>query len=737
MSATAENCTPSVIEPQPIENNASFQPPVAEKSADKTEKTTSSSSTGQARLEGREETKKSRDRSPQRESDKIRTDRERDRDHRNRQHQREREPEKPAFKIVHAGTGSWQHLKYEKPAPTPYESVADEKTISERENTEAQQNVVGSEPVVPDPNAQPISSYPPKPNENLPDNDYFLSQHAKYNEETQQTETTITIQCNASKQFQNQSQNGFQPPLPPPLPEEEQQMSENFDLLLGFGMDEDAAKKVDLLFTCNYLTEPLPDDLILELAELDFEKVAALVESFKSADLSKIRNRLVFFKARLKLIKMKGISALPVKNSSSANGVSRLIGYRQDPQAVNSHQGGFIHSGVAENVSGQSTGLSNIQSEAQKIVSQVAQNSSTVGIAQSQTYTYMAMQKLAQGGAQSNTQNPLPAQNVQSQQIPPPQGAQISAAPVMNTVQNGVGQQMQQADPNSIAASAAAASYNYPPNPYQDMTSVAQGQTGQYPGTTQYPAGQYPGYNYYGSYTASYGWGSSATPTNAGGDAGAKSYTGLGYNSSNVPAYSGPGYRTGPDMSKMNEILLRTGYNYEHNHVIRKYGPPPDWVGDPPASGHELFVGKIPTDCWEDEVIPIFEQIGKIYEVKILIDKETNLNKGFCFVCMCTKDDAKKAISRLNGSYIRQRCRIFVKYSVQFTRLFVGGIPRNKSREEIFSAFHDEVHNLSDVEVLGGDDGMQNRGFAFLDFKTYFDAAVARLDLFKMHVAVF
>ena len=31
----------------------------------------------------------------------------------------------------------------------------------------------------------------------------------------------------------------------------------------------------------------------------------------------------------------------------------------------------------------------------------------------------------------------------------------------------------------------------------------------------------------------------------------------------------------------------------------RKYGPPPDWSGAPPPRGCEIFVGKIPRDCYE------------------------------------------------------------------------------------------------------------------------------------------
>lgn len=48
-------------------------------------------------------------------------------------------------------------------------------------------------------------------------------------------------------------------------------------------------------------------------------------------------------------------------------------------------------------------------------------------------------------------------------------------------------------------------------------------------------------------------------------------------------------------------LLERTGYPLVQENGQRKYGPPPDWPADkpPPARGCEVFVGKIPRDCFE------------------------------------------------------------------------------------------------------------------------------------------
>ena len=566
--------------------------------------------------------------------------------------------------------GSWQHLDLNKPRAAPVnepegnatsgensESVASNDNQPSQDQGEEVKEIDRSEFVIDrgDFVIQTLSSYPPAPSDQ-PTNDYFLAQHS-YNNDIPVHEI-------------NAGSVDSQPPLPPP--EEDHEVSEHYDLLLGFGLNETAAKQIDLLFTCKYLSEPLPDEVIVELAELEDGQISALVDNFRTSDLSKIRNRLVFFKARLKLLKMKGVGGL-TKASAASSSTNR-------PPSSNPAEAANTTNDANEFRIHSASDSGDV-----KPLKQAGANSG-----QAQTYTYMAMQRLANYDKASSGS----ASNPNYQQ----QGSQQSAS----------GQESGSSDPYAAGSNNVASNpYNYP-NPYQDMSSVQQNP--QQAANTQnsaYSNNAYQGYNqqnyqnyYAGSYNASYGWGNTATPGAFGQNRQGYSNGYAGSNqASNVPAFSAPSLRSGPDMSKMNEILLRTGYNYEHNHVIRKYGPPPDWVGDPPGSGHELFVGKIPTDCWEDEIIPVFEQAGKIYEVKILIDKETNMNKGFCFVCMCTKEEAKNAITRFNGYYLRQRCRIFVKYSVQFTRLFVGGIPRNKTREEIFSGFHDEVHNLADVEV--------------------------------------
>lgn len=56
-----------------------------------------------------------------------------------------------------------------------------------------------------------------------------------------------------------------------------------------------------------------------------------------------------------------------------------------------------------------------------------------------------------------------------------------------------------------------------------------------------------------------------------------------------------------------------------------------DWEGPPPPRGCEVFVGKIPRDMYEDELVPLFDRAGKIYELRLMMEF-SGANRGYAFV---------------------------------------------------------------------------------------------------------
>ena len=137
--------------------------------------------------------------------------------------------------------------------------------------------------------------------------------------------------------------------------------------------------------------------------------------------------------------------------------------------------------------------------------------------------------------------------------------------------------------------------------------------------------------------------------------------------------------------SPISNLLERTGYPLVQQNGQRRYGPPPSWDGAPPPRGSEVFVGKIPRDCFEDELVPVFEQVGTIYEIRLMMDHFSDLNRGYAFIVFSTAGEAKECVKQLNNYEIRQGRTLGICMSVDNCRLFIGGIPK-KVYLEIYSS---------------------------------------------------
>ncbi|XP_059842572.1 heterogeneous nuclear ribonucleoprotein Q-like isoform X1 [Hypanus sabinus] len=196
----------------------------------------------------------------------------------------------------------------------------------------------------------------------------------------------------------------------------------------------------------------------------------------------------------------------------------------------------------------------------------------------------------------------------------------------------------------------------------------------------------------------------------------------------------------GPDETKIKALLERTGYTLDVTTGQRKYGgPPPDTVhsGPQPNIGTEIFVGKIPRDLFEDELVPLFEKAGPIWDLRLMMDPLTGLNRGYAFVTFCSKDAAQEAVKLCDNHEIRPGKHIGVCISVANNRLFVGSIPKSKTKEQIMDEFRKVTEGLTDVILYHQpDDKKKNRGFCFLEFEDHKSAAQARRRLMSGKVKV-
>lgn len=68
-----------------------------------------------------------------------------------------------------------------------------------------------------------------------------------------------------------------------------------------------------------------------------------------------------------------------------------------------------------------------------------------------------------------------------------------------------------------------------------------------------------------------------------------------------------------------------------------------------------LYVGGLPYQITENELIRLFEQFGTVNSANVITDRETGRSKGFGFVDMNTTEEGQRAIEQLNGTTLDNR----------------------------------------------------------------------------------
>ena len=184
----------------------------------------------------------------------------------------------------------------------------------------------------------------------------------------------------------------------------------------------------------------------------------------------------------------------------------------------------------------------------------------------------------------------------------------------------------------------------------------------------------------------------------------------------------------GPDDDKIKSILERTGYKLDVTTGQRKYGgPPPNWIGAAPGNGCEVFCGKIPKEMYEDELIPLFEKFGTLWDLRLMMDPMTGTNRGYAFITFTSRNAANNAVRHLDNYEVKPGKCLKTNISVPNLRLYVGNIPKSKGKIEISDEFGRLTTGLKDVIIYNSpDDKKKNRGFCFLEYESHKAASLAK-----------
>lgn len=71
--------------------------------------------------------------------------------------------------------------------------------------------------------------------------------------------------------------------------------------------------------------------------------------------------------------------------------------------------------------------------------------------------------------------------------------------------------------------------------------------------------------------------------------------------------------------------------------------------------GNKIYVGNLSYNTDESELTQLFQPHGDVLSAKVITDRDSGRSKGFAFVEMGTEEEAKAAISSLDGSEVDGR----------------------------------------------------------------------------------
>ena len=76
---------------------------------------------------------------------------------------------------------------------------------------------------------------------------------------------------------------------------------------------------------------------------------------------------------------------------------------------------------------------------------------------------------------------------------------------------------------------------------------------------------------------------------------------------------------------------------------------------NPWRSRVKLFIGNLPYDITEPEVLELFSTYGEVVNASLVIDHFSGRSKGFAFVEMATRSEGHRAMETLNKKEYRHR----------------------------------------------------------------------------------
>ncbi|CAG0916564.1 unnamed protein product, partial [Notodromas monacha] len=205
---------------------------------------------------------------------------------------------------------------------------------------------------------------------------------------------------------------------------------------------------------------------------------------------------------------------------------------------------------------------------------------------------------------------------------------------------------------------------------------------------------------------------------------------------------------TAPELEHLNEVSerLREKLPKIHFHMFQQNGQRCcvrlGLKGSQVAvKGSEVFIARIPKDVFEDELVPLFNRVGEICEFRLMMDfwrlpelyynAIHCMNRGYGFCRFSNCEDASQAVQELNNYRFKDSpSPLGVVLSKDNCRLYIRNIPKTMTFDDFSTAIQRLTKGVREVILLPCIfDRSKNRGFAFVEYCSHKEAAMARRSL--------
>lgn len=149
----------------------------------------------------------------------------------------------------------------------------------------------------------------------------------------------------------------------------------------------------------------------------------------------------------------------------------------------------------------------------------------------------------------------------------------------------------------------------------------------------------------------------------------------------------------------------------------------------------EIFIGGLDKSAREEDIRKVFEEVGEVLEVRLMMNSKTGKNKGYAFLRFALASDAKRALAKYPKIEICGKQCGTAPVEGNDT-IFLGNIDKNWKNEDVVKLLQEiGIDKIDKVTVMVDPSNIErNRGFAFLELETNKDAQLAYKKLQKKDV---